>query len=90
MYATGMRVSELINLKMNNLNMDVGFVKCFGKGGKERIIPFGKKAKESIARYLDKSRQAFLKKKISNFLLMLYITEYLNKCKQLWLYIVNT
>ena len=70
MYATGMRVSELINLKMNDLNMDVGFAKCFGKGGKERIVPFGKKAKEGIARYLDKSRAQFLKKKISNFLFL--------------------
>ncbi len=70
MYATGMRVSELINLKMNDLNMDVGFVKCFGKGNKERIVPFGKKAKESVARYLDKTRSKFLKKKISNFLFL--------------------
>lgn len=70
MYATGMRVSELISLKMNDLNMDVGFVKCFGKGGKERIVPFGKKAKESIIRYLEKSRPFFLKKKVSNFLFL--------------------
>jgi integrase/recombinase XerD len=70
MYATGMRVSELINLKMNDVNMDVGFVKCLGKGDKERIVPFGKAAKESISRYLDKSRPAFLKKKISNFLFL--------------------
>lgn len=70
MYATGMRVSELINLKMNDLNMDVGFVKCFGKGGKERIVPFGKKAKETISRYLVKSRPHFLKKKVSNALFL--------------------
>jgi len=70
MYATGMRVSELINLKMDGLNMDVGFVKCFGKGGKERIVPFGKKAQESLSRYLDKSRPVLLKKKISNFLFL--------------------
>ncbi len=70
MYATGMRVSELINLKMDDVNMDVGFVKCFGKGGKERIVPFGKKAKESIERYLEKARSRFLKKKVSNFLFL--------------------
>jgi len=70
MYATGMRVSELINLKMNDLNMDVGFVKCFGKGNKERIVPFGRKARESVVRYLDKARYKFLKKKISNFLFL--------------------
>lgn len=69
-YATGMRVSELINLKMNDVNMDVGFVKCLGKGNKERIIPFGSKAKEAISRYLNKSRASFLKKKVSNFLFL--------------------
>jgi integrase/recombinase XerD len=70
MYATGTRVSELVNLKMDDLNMAVGFVKCFGKGSKERVVPFGKKAKESIQRYLDKARQSFLKKKISNYLFL--------------------
>ena len=65
MYATGMRVSELINLKMDDLNIEAGFVKCFGKGSKERIVPFGRKAKESIERYLDKARPGFLKKKVS-------------------------
>ncbi|MBU1148133.1 MAG: site-specific tyrosine recombinase XerD [Candidatus Omnitrophica bacterium] len=70
MYATGMRVSELINLKMDDVNMNLGFVKCFGKGGKERIVPFGKKAKESITRYLDRARPSFLKKKVSNALFL--------------------
>ncbi len=70
MYATGMRVSELINLKMDDLNMEVGFVKCFGKGGKERIVPFGKKAKENIVRYLNKVRPVLLKKKVSNALFL--------------------
>ena len=70
MYATGMRVSELVNLKMDDINMAVGFAKCFGKGSKERIVPFGKKAKESIERYLEKSRPQFLKKNISNFLFL--------------------
>lgn len=70
MYATGMRVTELINLKIDDLNMDVGFAKCFGKGDKERIVPFGKKAKESLLRYLAKSRPKFLKKKVSNFLFL--------------------
>ncbi|MDP2980704.1 MAG: tyrosine-type recombinase/integrase, partial [Candidatus Omnitrophota bacterium] len=41
MYATGMRVSELVNLKMDDINMGVSFAKCFGKGSKERIVPFG-------------------------------------------------
>jgi integrase/recombinase XerD len=70
MYATGMRVSELVGLKMGDVNLEVGFAKCFGKGGKERIVPFGRKAKESVARYLEKSRPRLLKKKISNFLFL--------------------
>lgn len=69
-YATGMRVSELINLKMDDLNMGVGFIKCLGKGQKERVVPFGSKAKEWLVRYLDKSRASFLKKKVSNFLFL--------------------
>ncbi len=70
MYATGMRVSELVNLKMDDINMGVGFAKCLGKGSKERIVPFGKKAKESLERYLEKSRPQFLKKNISNYLFL--------------------
>lgn len=70
MYATGMRVSEIVNLKMDDINMDVGFVKCFGKGSKERIVPFGKKAKEALSKYLDKVRPILLKNKISNSLFL--------------------
>lgn len=52
LYATGMRVSELTELKISDVNLDVGFTKCFGKGSKERIVPIGKKAVESIKNYL--------------------------------------
>lgn len=62
MYATGMRVSEAAGLKTADLNMDVGFLKCLGKGRKERIVPFGRKAKEAINRYLDRVRPALVKK----------------------------
>ena len=62
MYATGMRVSELVNLKLIDLHMDMGFVRCLGKGQKERIIPVGSKAKEAIQKYLEKARPKFLKK----------------------------
>ena len=68
LYATGMRVSELSNLKTNNVNLDIGFLRCIGKGNKERIIPLGKKAIHSIKRYLEFSRLNFLKKKTSEFL----------------------
>ena len=68
LYATGMRVSELSNLKTDNVNLDIGFLRCIGKGNKERIIPLGKKAIHSIKRYLEFSRQHFLKQKKSEYL----------------------
>ncbi len=61
MYATGMRVSELVNLTMDGLNLDVGFIKCRGKGDKERIVPIGRKAKDAIERYIEKVRPKLLK-----------------------------
>jgi integrase/recombinase XerD len=66
LYATGMRVSEAVNLKKDNVNLDVGFLRCIGKGNKERIIPLGKKAIISIRRYIDASRQNQLKNKQSD------------------------
>lgn len=70
MYATGMRVSELVNLKLTDLHMDAGFVKCVGKGQKERIIPIGRKAKEALRKYLKKARLKFLKRGESNALFL--------------------
>ncbi|MFA5177240.1 MAG: site-specific tyrosine recombinase XerD [Candidatus Omnitrophota bacterium] len=68
LYATGMRVSEAVNLKKDNVNLDIGFLRCIGKGSKERVIPLGKKAIASIQRYLEVSRPKFLKDKESEFL----------------------
>lgn len=61
MYATGMRVSEVSHIKVSDVHMDVGFVRCLGKGKKERIIPLGKKAITAITRYLEKVRPGQLK-----------------------------
>jgi integrase/recombinase XerD len=61
LYATGMRVSELIYLKIDDINMENRMLKCLGKGSKERIIPFGSKAYESLRLYLDKVRQKLVK-----------------------------
>ena len=68
LYATGMRVSEATDLKAANVNLDIGFLRCIGKGNKERVIPLGKKAIHSINRYLEFSRPHFLKKKTSELL----------------------
>lgn len=70
LYATGMRVSEAANLKVADVNLDVGFIRCLGKGNKERIIPLGKKAIESINKYVSASRKQLLNKKESEFLLL--------------------
>ena len=56
LYATGIRVSEAVNLNLNDLNRDVGFLKCTGKGQKERIVPVGKKAQAALTAYIEKVR----------------------------------
>jgi integrase/recombinase XerD len=70
MYATGMRVSEMVELTLEGLNLDVGFIKCKGKGDKERIVPIGRKAKESVSRYIDKVRPKLLKKSADRHLFL--------------------
>ena len=52
LYATGVRVSELINIKFSNIDMNRSVVRVLGKGSKERLIPFGDKAHDSITKYL--------------------------------------
>src|SRR5256712_7741911 len=51
LYATGLRVSELIGLKLDGVNLEAGFVRCMGKGSKERIVPLGDSAAEAVAAY---------------------------------------
>lgn len=70
MYATGMRVSEVVELMINNVNLDVGFLKCVGKGGKERIVPLGKTAGDFIKRYLEKSRPRIANRSSDNHLFL--------------------
>ena len=62
LYATGLRVSELVTLKLKDVNFDQGYVLCHGKGGKERIVPFGHSAQESIGDYLQIARPKLLKR----------------------------
>jgi integrase/recombinase XerD len=59
MYATGLRVSEVANIKLGDINFDAGFLRSVGKGNKERIVPIGKQAVEWIQRYLHEARDSF-------------------------------
>jgi integrase/recombinase XerD len=59
LYATGLRVSELIRVRMDDLVMDAGFLRTMGKGSKERIVPFGDRARDAIVAYIEKGRGEF-------------------------------
>src|SRR5690625_1400931 len=63
LYATGMRVSELITMEMDDLFFEAGFLRVIGKGNKERLIPVGQIAQKAIEHYLTLSRPEFLQKK---------------------------
>ncbi len=63
LYATGLRVTELITLKVSDLHLTMGFVRCMGKGSKERIIPLGDLAKEALESYLNGPRGQLVKHK---------------------------
>ncbi len=58
LYATGMRISELVNLKITDVDMKRCVVKVFGKGSKERLVPFGEKALDSLKSYLNDREQS--------------------------------
>jgi integrase/recombinase XerD len=60
LYATGMRVSELCGLKQSDLNLEVGFLTCTGKGQKQRIVPIGTQAGDWLRRYLANGRPELL------------------------------
>jgi len=70
LYATGVRVSELINIKLNNLNLEIGYLIAYGKGSKERIIPIGESAKKYLKEYLIKVRPKYMKEITNPFLFL--------------------
>jgi integrase/recombinase XerD len=57
LYATGLRVSELVHLSMNDVNLEVGYVRTKGKGGRERIVPIGQVARQTLKGYLEGPRR---------------------------------
>jgi integrase/recombinase XerD len=68
MYASGLRVSELVTLKSVHLGLDEGALRVTGKGGKERLVPFGEEADAWLRRYLAEARAAILKGQASDAL----------------------
>jgi len=68
LYAAGLRVSELVNLKVHDVNLEACFVRVFGKGSKERVIPIGLYAKEKVDYYIKTFRSKLLKNVASPYL----------------------
>jgi integrase/recombinase XerD len=66
LYATGMRATELVTLRIDALNLDAGFLTCLGKGSKERIVPIGRVASDWVRRYLGAGRPVLLKGRLSD------------------------
>lgn len=60
LYATGLRVSELVGLRLHEVNFDMGVVRVLGKGSKERLVPLGEEAIDALRRYLEEGRPALL------------------------------
>ena len=69
LYATGLRVSELVALKIKDVNLESGFLICLGKGGKERIVPLGNSASQAVRKYLSDARFKLWKKESESLFL---------------------
>ena len=70
MYSSGLRVSELINLKITDIDLNLEIIKIFGKGSKERLVPIGQYACSSLKEYIVYHRNALIKNKNNNFLFL--------------------
>jgi integrase/recombinase XerD len=70
LYATGLRASELIGLRMATINLEAGYLRTIGKGSKERIVPMGSKAIDSLKRYMTEGRAYLVKKGTSPYLFL--------------------
>jgi len=66
LYASGLRVSELVGLKLSEVSMAQGVVRVFGKGGKERLVPMGEECLDWLQRYKDEARAGLLSGKVSD------------------------
>lgn len=78
LYATGIRVSEMLDLTLADVHLTMGFIRCFGKGRKERIVPIGEAAASAIEEYIEKGRSKLLKKQPSD---ALFLNHHGKKCR---------
>jgi integrase/recombinase XerD len=70
LYATGMRVSEAADLRVDQINLNLGYVRCVGKGRKERIIPVGRPAIRAVTQYIEDARALLLRERHSDYLFL--------------------
>lgn len=70
LYSSGLRVSELVNLKVSDIHFDAGFVRIIGKGDKERVVPMNMRCLNKIKRYIEELRPSLLKGKTSPYLFL--------------------
>ncbi len=70
LYATGLRVSELVGLKISAINLETGYVRTMGKGKKERVVPMGEKARAALTVYLQEARAALIRRTNSPYLFL--------------------
>lgn len=69
-YSSGLRASEVINIRMNDINFEAGFITIRGKGSKERVVPVNLTALETVTQYIEQSRPEILRKRTSPFLFL--------------------
>ncbi len=83
MYSSGLRISEACGLHLEDVNIESMFVKVYGKGGRDRLVPFGEKSCTMLKKYLEESRKKILKSRSSDYVFISKKSESLNR-KSVW------
>jgi integrase/recombinase XerD len=82
-YSSGLRASELINIKMHDINFEAGFITVRGKGSKERVVPVNEKALDTTRRYIEELRPALSRRSRSDYLFLARGGKHLTR-QRLW------
>lgn len=83
LYSSGLRISEACNLRMDDVDLENMFLTVRGKGGRERLVPFGEKSLNILRKYLENARDSILKNRYSDYLFISKKGDYLNR-KSVW------